>query len=117
VAGDSVNVAGQIIEHCTGALNSVFTVDDPVLLPYGFRQVNLFELALNWLCFSAKSSLSGEKWGKLGLFCIKKLICRTFSTDVECIKLIFSIRRRVFSKKSKFLKELTFTGVFKHRYG
>jgi hypothetical protein len=44
-----------------------------------------FELGLFWVCFLAKSLFSGEKCGKLGLFCIKKLICRTFSTGVEGI--------------------------------
>ena len=44
-----------------------------------------FELALYWVCFLVKSSFSVEKWGKLGLFCKKSLICRTFSTDVESI--------------------------------
>ncbi len=45
--GDTVNVAGQIIEGRTGALDGRFTVDDPVFLLYGFRQVNLFELPAN----------------------------------------------------------------------
>ena len=38
--GDTVNVAGEIIEDCTGTLNSRFTVNNPVLLPYVSRQVN-----------------------------------------------------------------------------
>jgi len=42
-----VNVAGQIIEDRTGAMDGRFTVDDPVFLPYGFRQMNLFELSAN----------------------------------------------------------------------
>jgi len=45
--GDTVNVAGEIIEDCTGAMDGRFTVDDPVLLPYGFGQMNLFELPAN----------------------------------------------------------------------
>ena len=40
-------VAGEIIEDCTGALDDRFTVDNPVFLPYGFRQVNIFELPAN----------------------------------------------------------------------
>jgi hypothetical protein len=47
-----------------------------------------FELALYWVCFLVKSSFLGEKWGKLGLFCKKRLICRMFSTEVDCIKLV-----------------------------
>ena len=35
--GDAVNVAGQIIEDCKGALDGRFTVDNPVFSPYGFR--------------------------------------------------------------------------------
>jgi len=38
--GETVNAAGEIIEDFTGALDGRFTVNDPVLLPYGFRQVN-----------------------------------------------------------------------------
>jgi hypothetical protein len=34
--GDTVNVAGEIIEDCASALDGRFTVDDPVLLPDGF---------------------------------------------------------------------------------
>jgi hypothetical protein len=44
-----------------------------------------FELGLNWVCFLAKSRFSGEKLGKLGLFCKKRLICRGFSTGVDGI--------------------------------
>ncbi len=42
--GDTVNVAREIIEDRTGTLDGRFTVNDPVLLPYGFRQLNIFEL-------------------------------------------------------------------------
>ena len=42
--GDTVNVTGEIIQDRTGALDGRFTVNDPVLLPYGFRQLNIFEL-------------------------------------------------------------------------
>ena len=42
-----MNVAGEIIEDRTGALDGRFTVDDPVFLPYGFGQVNIFELSAN----------------------------------------------------------------------
>ena len=45
--GYTVNVAGEIIEDCVGALDGRFTVDDPFLSPYGFRQVNIFELSAN----------------------------------------------------------------------
>jgi len=45
--GDTVNVAGEIIEDCTSALNGWFAVNDPVPLPYGFRQVNILELPTN----------------------------------------------------------------------
>jgi hypothetical protein len=45
--GDTLNVAGEIIEDCTGALDGRFTVDDPVFLPYGFGQMNIFELPAN----------------------------------------------------------------------
>jgi len=44
---DTLNVAGEIIEDCAGALDGRFTVDDPVFLPYGFRQMNIFELSAN----------------------------------------------------------------------
>ena len=44
---DTVNVAGEIIEDCTGALDGRFTVDDPFLSPYGFRQMNLLRLPAN----------------------------------------------------------------------
>ncbi|GAI78132.1 unnamed protein product, partial [marine sediment metagenome] len=37
----------EIIEDCTGALDGRFTVDDPVFSPYGFGQVNIFELPAN----------------------------------------------------------------------
>ncbi len=47
--GNTVNVAGEIIEDCTGALDGRFTVDDPFFLPYGFRQMNIFELSANTL--------------------------------------------------------------------
>ena len=45
--GHTVNVAGQIIEDRTGALDGRFTVNNPVLLPYGFRQLYIFELPAN----------------------------------------------------------------------
>ena len=45
--GDTVNVAGEIIENYASALDGRFTVNDPFLLPYGFRQVNIFELSAN----------------------------------------------------------------------
>ena len=35
--GYTVNVAGEIIEDCTGALDGWFAVNDPLLLPYGLR--------------------------------------------------------------------------------
>jgi hypothetical protein len=41
--GYTVNVAGEIIEDCTGTLNSRFTVNDPVLLPYVSRQANILK--------------------------------------------------------------------------
>ena len=41
--GYTVNVAGQIVEDCTGTLNSRFTVNDPVLLPHVSRQANVLE--------------------------------------------------------------------------
>ena len=50
-----------------------------------------FELALYWVCFLAKSSVLSEKWVKLGLFCKKRLICRTFSTIVEGVSNLLSI--------------------------
>jgi len=40
-------------------------------------------LALNWVCFFVKSSFSGEKRIKLGLFVKIEWICRAISTDVE----------------------------------
>ena len=42
--GDTVNVAREIIENRAGALDGRFTVNDPVLLPYGFWQVNILKL-------------------------------------------------------------------------
>jgi len=45
--GDPVNVAGQVIEDCGGALNGRFTMDDPVLLPKGFRRVKVLILPAN----------------------------------------------------------------------
>jgi hypothetical protein len=44
--GDSyaVNVACEIIEDYTSALDSWFTVDDPFFLSYGFRQFNILKL-------------------------------------------------------------------------
>jgi hypothetical protein len=47
--GDSnpVNVAGQIIEDRTGALDGWFAVNDPLLLPYGLRQVDILKLPAN----------------------------------------------------------------------
>jgi hypothetical protein len=35
--GYTVNVAGEIIEDCTSALDGWFAVNDPVLLPDTFR--------------------------------------------------------------------------------
>ena len=32
--GCTVNVTGQIIEDCTGAIDGRLTMDDPVFLPY-----------------------------------------------------------------------------------
>ena len=48
-AGDgyTVNIAGEIIEDRTGALDNWFAVNDPFLLPYGFRQVNVLKLPAN----------------------------------------------------------------------
>ncbi len=34
--------------------------------------LNWVKLGLNWVCFFVKSSFWGEKWGKLGLFRIKR---------------------------------------------
>jgi hypothetical protein len=42
-----MNVAGEIIEDRTGALDGRFTVNDPVFLPYGFGQMNIFEWSAN----------------------------------------------------------------------
>jgi len=42
--GDTMNVAGEIIEDCASALDGWFAVNDPFLLPYRFRQVNILEL-------------------------------------------------------------------------
>ena len=42
--GDTMNVASEIIEDLTGALDGWLAVNDPFLLPYGFRQVNILEL-------------------------------------------------------------------------
>ena len=42
-----VSIAGKIIEDSTGSMDSRFTMNNPVFLPYGFRQVNLFELSAN----------------------------------------------------------------------
>ena len=42
--GHTVNVAREIIEDLACALDGRFTVNDPVLLPYRFRQLNIFEL-------------------------------------------------------------------------
>ena len=36
-----------------------------------------------WVRFFVESLFLGEKWGKLGSFCIKRSICRGFSTVVE----------------------------------
>lgn len=52
-----VNVAGEIIEDCTGALDGRFRMSDPFLLLYVFQQVNILKLPLNTLAKdSAKSS-------------------------------------------------------------
>ena len=45
--GHTVNVAGEIIQDRTCALDGRFTVNDPFLLPYGFWQVNILELPAN----------------------------------------------------------------------
>jgi hypothetical protein len=45
--GDTVNVPGKIVEDFGCALDSRFAVNDPVLLPYGFRQLNVHELPAN----------------------------------------------------------------------
>ncbi len=45
--GYTVNVAGEIIEDCTSALDGWFVVNDPFLLPYRFWQVNVLELLAN----------------------------------------------------------------------
>lgn len=41
---DSVNIAGEVIEDPAAALDGRFTVNDPVLLPEGFRQSYRFKL-------------------------------------------------------------------------
>jgi len=46
---DTVNVASEIIEDLTGALDGRFTVDNPFLSPYGFRQVNILKSPPNTL--------------------------------------------------------------------
>ena len=47
--GYTVNVAGEIIEDRTGALNGRFRMSDPFLLPYVSRQVNVPKHLLNAL--------------------------------------------------------------------
>ncbi len=37
--GHTVNVAGEVLQDFAGALDSRFTVNDPILLPEAFRQV------------------------------------------------------------------------------
>jgi hypothetical protein len=41
--GETVNVAGEIIEDGTSTLNSSFGMSDPFLLPYVSRQVNVLK--------------------------------------------------------------------------
>jgi hypothetical protein len=50
---DTMNVAGEIIEDCTSALDGRFTVDDPVLRSYGFRQFNILKLLVDTVKESA----------------------------------------------------------------
>ena len=45
--GYTMNVAGEIIEDRTGALDSWLAVNDPFFLLYGFRQVNILKLPAN----------------------------------------------------------------------
>jgi hypothetical protein len=45
--GYTVNVAGEIIEDRTSALDGWFAVNDPFLLPYIFRQVDILKLPAN----------------------------------------------------------------------
>ncbi len=42
-----VDVTCKIVQDFTSSLGSRFTVNDPVLLPYRFRQLNIFELSAN----------------------------------------------------------------------
>ena len=44
---DTVNVASEIIEDLAGALDGWLAVNDPFLLPYGFRQVNILKVPAN----------------------------------------------------------------------
>jgi hypothetical protein len=45
--GDTVNAASEIVEDRTGTLDGWFAVNDPVLLPYGFRHLDIFESSAN----------------------------------------------------------------------
>ncbi len=47
--GETVNVAGEIIEDCTSALDGRFRMSDPFLLPYVSRQVNVLKSPFNTL--------------------------------------------------------------------
>jgi hypothetical protein len=47
--GNTVNVAGEIIEDLTGALDGWFAVNDPFLLPYVSRQMNVLKSPFNTL--------------------------------------------------------------------
>ena len=45
--GDTMNVTGEIIEDCASALDGWLAVNDPFLLPYRFRQVNILKVPAN----------------------------------------------------------------------